>query len=63
MENNDNKSKGVIIEVIDDGPLKITGNFILKDLKRDLTDTPEEVYICRCGRSSNMPYCDDSHKK
>ncbi|HOW10909.1 MAG TPA: CDGSH iron-sulfur domain-containing protein [Bacteroidales bacterium] len=63
MENNDNKNKGVIIEVIDDGPIKITGNFILKDLKRDLTDTPEEVYLCRCGRSSAKPYCDNSHKK
>lgn len=63
MENNDSKKSGVLIEVIDDGPIKITGNFILKDLKRDLTDTPEEVYLCRCGRSSTKPYCDDSHKK
>jgi len=63
MENNNDKKDGVLIEVIDDGPLKITGNFILRDLKRDLADTPEEVYICRCGRSSNMPFCDDSHKK
>jgi CDGSH-type Zn-finger protein len=63
MENNDSKNSGVLIEVVDDGPLKIKGNFILKDLKRDLTDTPEEVYICRCGRSSEMPYCDESHKK
>lgn len=63
MENNDNKNKEVIVEVIDGGPLKITGNFILKDLKRDTIDTPEEVYICRCGHSSNKPFCDESHKK
>jgi CDGSH iron-sulfur domain-containing protein 3 len=51
------------IEVIDNGPIKITGNFLLRDSKRDITDKPEEVYLCRCGRSENKPYCDESHKK
>jgi CDGSH-type Zn-finger protein len=63
MENNDIKKSSSVIEVIDGGPLKITGNIILKDLKRDITDNPTEIYICRCGRSSTMPYCDESHKK
>ena len=63
MESNENKNINVIVEVIDDGPLKITGNFILKDIKRDVASTPEEVYICRCGLSSNKPFCDRSHKK
>ena len=63
MESNENKNINVIVEVIDDGPLKITGNFILKDIKRDVTSTPEEVCICRCGLSSNKPFCDRSHKK
>lgn len=63
MENNEGKNKNVIIEVTDSGPLKITGNFVLKDLKRDITVAPEEVYLCRCGLSSNKPFCDESHKK
>lgn len=63
MENDEVKNKDVIIEVIDNGPLKITGNFLLKDLKRDVTVSPEEVYLCRCGRSSGKPFCDSSHKK
>jgi hypothetical protein len=51
------------IEVIDNGPVKITGRIILRDSKRDITDNPPEVYLCRCGLSGNKPYCDESHKK
>lgn len=57
----DNKSR-VQVEVIESGPLKITGNFILKDIKRDKESAPGEVLLCRCGKSSVKPFCDDSHK-
>jgi CDGSH-type Zn-finger protein len=66
MEENKEKKEnkeGTIVDVVDYGPLKITGNFILKDLKRDSETTSDEVLLCRCGRSGNMPFCDDSHKK
>ncbi len=52
-----------IIEVIEFGPLKITGNFLLKDIKRDKEESPGEILLCRCGKSANKPYCDESHKK
>lgn len=61
-EKKGNKSQA-IIEVIDFGPLKITGNFTLKDLKRDKEDSPGEILLCRCGKTCNKPYCDESHKK
>jgi CDGSH-type Zn-finger protein len=51
------------IEVLDDGPIKITGNILLRDSKRDIMESPIEVKLCRCGRSQNKPYCDESHKK
>jgi len=62
MEANDIKNSLTIVEVIDDGPLKISGNIVLKDLKRDIIDNPTEIFLCRCGRSGNKPYCDSSHK-
>ena len=57
-----NKSQA-IIEILDSGALKITGNFKLKDIKRDTEISPGEALLCLCGRSANKPYCDDSHKK
>lgn len=53
----------VIVEVIEGGPLRIKGNFILKDLQRDNESFPGEVWLCRCGRSSDKPFCDESHRK
>jgi CDGSH-type Zn-finger protein len=63
MESDDNKNASAIVEVIDNGPLKITGNIILKDLKKDILERPAEIFLCRCGRSGSKPYCDRSHNK
>ena len=62
METDANNKSYAIVEVIDGGPLKITGHIILKDPKKDISDNSDEVYLCRCGRSCNKPYCDESHK-
>lgn len=61
-EKKENKAEA-IIEVIEDGSLKITGNFILKDLKRGEEAASGEIWLCRCGKSANKPYCDGSHDK
>ncbi len=62
MEEKTNRDTDTVVEVIESGPLKITGNFILKDLKRDTETVPGEVWLCRCGKSANKPFCDGSHK-
>jgi Iron-binding zinc finger CDGSH type. len=62
MEETKSEKAKTIIEVVDSGPLKISGNFIIKDLKRDKEIHMEEVFLCRCGKSSGKPFCDDSHK-
>jgi hypothetical protein len=63
MEENQEKKPQAVVDVIDFGPLKISGNFLIKDLKRDKDESPGEVWLCRCGKSENKPYCDESHKK
>jgi len=63
MEENKNKKPQAVVEVIEFGPLKISGNFTLKDIKRDKEESPGEIWLCRCGKSNNKPYCDGSHKK
>lgn len=62
MDVKENNNSSAVVEVIDGGPLKITGQILLKDQKKDISDNFFEVYLCRCGRSCNKPYCDASHK-
>jgi hypothetical protein len=61
-EKKDFKPQAIVV-VEDNGPIRITGNILLRDSKRDITDNPEEIFLCRCGRSQNKPFCDESHKK
>jgi len=52
------------IVAIDNGPLRVSGSFALKDAEGqefDLTGRPA-VSLCRCGASANKPFCDGSHK-
>lgn len=63
MENNNGKKERVKIEVVENGPLRITGKFILKDLKRNKEESPDFIELCICGRTRNKPYCDGSHEK
>ena len=63
MEEKKQFKSQAIIEIIESGPIKITGNIIIKDMKRGTEESPKEVWLCRCGKSENKPFCDDSHKK
>jgi len=63
MEDKNSDEPKVTVEVTESGPLRITGNFILKDLQRDTESVPEEVWLCRCGKSCDKPFCDNSHRK
>lgn len=55
-----NKTK---VTVIDDGPLMIEGNFQVKGVDGKLMETNNQLFLCRCGKSTNKPYCDGSHHK
>lgn len=49
--------------IIKNGPLKVTGNFKITSTNGTRMDTGNEAYLCRCGGSSNKPFCDGTHKK
>ena len=51
-----------VFELKENGPLKISGNTILKDSEGKQIETGEAIYICRCGASKKMPFCDGTHK-
>ena len=45
------------------GPLFITGDLQLEGLADDMPESHHCVALCRCGQSSNNPFCDNSHIK
>jgi CDGSH-type Zn-finger protein len=52
----------VKITVIDNAPLLIKGEIELIDGEGNTFTTKESTYLCRCGLSSNKPFCDGAHK-
>ena len=53
-----------VIVVNANGPLRVTGNIVIKDGEgRDFDLAGRTtISLCRCGMSQNKPFCDGSHK-
>jgi len=51
------------ITALPNGPLMVEGTISIT--KPDGTNEVKEnkIFLCRCGHSSNKPYCDGGHKK
>ncbi|WP_420575279.1 (4Fe-4S)-binding protein [Ekhidna sp.] len=52
-----------IVEVTKGGPLMVYGNIKVKHHDGSETSKHRMTAFCRCGASSNKPYCDGTHKK
>jgi CDGSH-type Zn-finger protein len=64
MENEkEDKRKAVEIYILENGPIVLKGFFRFTDSAGCVTEKEQEIELCRCGHSSNKPYCDDTHKK
>jgi CDGSH-type Zn-finger protein len=46
------------------GPIRIEGEFEIFDEQGKQFDTKGKpaISLCRCGQSSNIPFCDGTHK-
>ena len=45
-----------------DGPYRLNGELTILDRDgRPLPERASPVYLCRCGRSADKPFCDGSH--
>ncbi len=53
----------VAIQVLADGPFLVKGRVSLSGVDGENTDCEGMTALCRCGASSNKPYCDGSHAK
>jgi CDGSH-type Zn-finger protein len=48
----------------ENGPYKVTGSIDLLDHDGNPVATPgQTVFLCRCGGSTNKPFCDGTHSK
>lgn len=64
--NNDEKNtetSEVKVEVKPNGPLIITGDIEVVDQSGNSETKNNKTAFCRCGGSSNKPYCDGTHAK
>lgn len=52
-----------IVETVPNGPLMVYGNVSIKNNSGEVTKKNKVTAFCRCGASSNKPFCDGSHKK
>jgi len=57
--------EGVSIKVREDGPYLVRGPFTLLDADGNEFEVPPgtAVALCRCGGSTNKPFCDSTHSK
>jgi CDGSH-type Zn-finger protein len=54
----------VTIRALKNGPYEVAGKALLLDFEKAAYPLSEDpIYLCRCGRSENKPFCDGTHKK
>lgn len=51
------------ITLMPNGPLMVEGNLNIVKLSGETVKDGEKFFLCRCGQSSNKPFCDGTHKK
>ncbi|MDQ6913486.1 MAG: CDGSH iron-sulfur domain-containing protein [Verrucomicrobiota bacterium] len=53
----------VTIDIIKNGPLIVKGAVELKDSDGNSFATEPRMALCRCGASTEKPFCDGTHSK
>ena len=56
-------SVDTIVEATPNGPLMVYGNIQIKNSDGTELVRHKVTALCRCGASSNKPFCDGTHKK
>lgn len=53
----------VTIEIIQNGPLIVNGPVELKNADGQVYPAQKRMALCRCGASTEKPFCDGTHSK
>src|SRR5262245_33912734 len=57
------RSEGGTIEVRPNGPYRVSGPCRLRNSRGEDVPARATFVLCRCGNSSNKPFCDGTHAK
>lgn len=49
--------------VANDGPLYASGDLSIDGATEDMHSADRRAALCRCGKSKNKPFCDNSHRE
>jgi CDGSH-type Zn-finger protein len=66
MTSREERLMSVEILVLNNGPLRVTGDdIVIKDVAGNTFGLAGRTVIslCRCGHSDNKPFCDGSHNR
>lgn len=50
------------VKVFENGPVRVFGHCEITLADGTVVEKPNGISFCRCGKSSNLPFCDASHK-
>ncbi len=51
------------IQVLPKGPYLVAGKVNLLDASGNKIEAEDKIALCRCGASTNKPFCDGTHSK
>ncbi|MEK6616793.1 MAG: CDGSH iron-sulfur domain-containing protein [Bacteroidota bacterium] len=57
------ENTNVKVTVIANGPLMVEGTITITKTDGTAEVKEQKSFLCRCGHSSNRPYCDGAHSK
>jgi CDGSH-type Zn-finger protein/uncharacterized Fe-S cluster protein YjdI len=52
-----------VVTIANNGPLYVVGQLDIGRAKEDMPGVRYRAALCRCGDSSNKPFCDNTHEK
>lgn len=53
----------VTINIVKNGPFIVNGPVELHDSDGKIISTEKRIALCRCGASTDKPFCDGTHSK
>lgn len=63
IKSNMKESEKLRVDVLENGPILIHGDLIVKGSNGNEVEKTKTTAFCRCGASTNKPYCDGTHNK